>query len=57
MAEVLIRTANLAAGEAFLARVPRVPLLLLPRLAERGLVHAVLVESDGTALLHVSVPR
>lgn len=57
MAEVLIRTANLAAGEAFLARVPRVPLLLLPRLAERGLVHAVLVEADGTALLHVSVPR
>lgn len=43
----------LPAGGVYLARVPRHPRLLLPRLAERGLAPQVFDEPDGTALLRV----
>lgn len=55
--QVLLATAPLPAGAALLFRVPRAPNLLLPHLRERGLEHAVLEESDGTALLHVRRSR
>jgi hypothetical protein len=53
---VLEATARLAAGEAFLARVPRYPRLLLPRLQERGLDVEAREEPEGTALVHVRRP-
>lgn len=53
---VLLATAELAPGSAYLARVPRYPRLLLPRLAERGLLWAVQEAHDGSALLHVRRP-
>jgi hypothetical protein len=53
---VLEATATLAPGVAFLARVPRYPRLLLPRLHERGLEFEVREERDGTALVHVRRP-
>jgi hypothetical protein len=54
---VLAATARLAPGAAFLARVPRYPRMLLPRLSERGLEFEVREEQDGTALVHVRRPR
>jgi hypothetical protein len=54
---VLEATARLAPGAAFLARVPRYPRMLLPRLSERGLEFEVREEQDGTALVHVRRPR
>jgi hypothetical protein len=53
---VLEATARLAPGTAYLARTPRYPRLLLPRLHERGLVVEVREEPDGTALVHVRRP-
>ncbi len=50
---VLTLTSALAPGASLLFRVPRVPSLLLPHLASRGLEHAVHTEPDGSALLHV----
>lgn len=54
--EILVRSAALTAGRAMLARVPRVPTLLLPRLSERGLEFEVHPEADGTAILHLRMP-
>lgn len=55
--ERVLRAAGaLAAGEVYLARVPRCPRLLIPRLVERGLEHRVHEEHDGTALLRVYKP-
>lgn len=54
---VLLATARLAPGESFLARTPRYPRMLLPRLEERGLAFEVREERDGTALVHVRRPR
>ncbi len=49
--QVLLATGSMGAGDVFLARTPRVPKLLLGRLAERGLGAEVLQEDDGSALL------
>ena len=53
---ILAATAKLAPGEAYSARVPRYPRLLLPRLEERGLLYEVVEEPDATALVHVRRP-
>ena len=53
---ILAATAKLAPGEAYSARVPRYPRLLLPRLEERGLLYEVYEEPNGTALVHVRRP-
>jgi uncharacterized protein (DUF2249 family) len=53
---VLRHTAALPAGGVLLARVPRMPMLLLPRLTERGLVATPCAQPDGSALLHVRKP-
>jgi hypothetical protein len=53
---VLEATARLAPGAAFLARVPRYPRLLVPRLQERGLDFEAREEPEGTALVHVRRP-
>lgn len=49
--QVLIAVAGLDPGDAYLARTPRVPRLLLQRLQERGLGFDVREEPDGSALL------
>ncbi|RME28943.1 MAG: DUF2249 domain-containing protein [Deltaproteobacteria bacterium] len=54
--QVLSMSSALVPGASFLARVPRVPQLLLPRLAERGMAWRVVGLPDGSALLHVSRP-
>lgn len=54
---VLTATATLAPGGVYLARLPRNPRLLLPRLGERGLDFRVHEARDGTALLRVYRPR
>lgn len=53
MERVLVAVTELGAGDNLLARLPRVPRLLFPRLEERGLTHAVQESVDGTALLLV----
>lgn len=53
---VLLATASLAPGASYLAQVPRVPRLLLPRLDERGLAAITLERHDGSALLYVRSP-
>lgn len=54
---VLVRASALPPGAAYLARLPRHPRLLLPRLVERGLDHQVFDEPDGTALIRISRSR
>jgi len=54
---VLSAVSRLGSGEVYLARLPRTPRLLFPRLAERGIEWAVHEERDGTALLRVFRPR
>lgn len=54
---VLEATAALAPGGVYLARLPRHPRLLLPRLRERGVAFDVLERADGSALLRVERPR
>jgi AcrR family transcriptional regulator len=51
MERLLLAAAALGAGERMLAQTPRVPQLLLPRLANDGVSFAVRKESDGTGLL------
>lgn len=53
MVAVLERAATLAPGGLLLARMPRVPRLLWPRLEERGLRGSCEEQPDGTALLCV----
>jgi AcrR family transcriptional regulator len=53
---VLRATSQLAPGQVYLARLPRNPRLLLPRLEERGLRWSVFDEADGTAFLQVVRP-
>ncbi len=53
---VLLACAALPAGGVYLARLPRNPRLLYPRLRERGLEFSVHDEPDGTALLRVFKP-
>ncbi len=50
--QVLERTASLAPGEIFVARLPRFPRLLLPHLEARGLRYTLHEQPDGAALLH-----
>ena len=54
---VLLASAALAPGAAYLARLPRHPHLLVPHLRERGLGFAILEHADGSALLRVERPR
>lgn len=55
--ELVLRViASLGAGEALLAHLPHVPRPLLPHLARRGVVWAVVEADDGTALLHARRP-
>jgi TetR/AcrR family transcriptional regulator len=56
MERILAATARLVPGASYAARVPRYPRLLLPRLAERGLLYEVVEEPDGTALVQVRKP-
>jgi TetR/AcrR family transcriptional regulator len=52
MIQILTATADLAPGACVLARVPRVPSLLIPRLVDRGLqVHYQEGEAPGVLLL------
>ena len=53
MEKVLLACAQLGAGEFFLARVPRVPVMLFPHLDARGLRWWVHEEADQSALLLV----
>jgi TetR/AcrR family transcriptional regulator len=56
MERCLLATAELKAGESWLALLPRVPQLLLPRLTERGLTYHYLDHPDGTALIRICKP-
>lgn len=47
---------RLGPGHSLLARVPRYPRLLIPRLEERGLAYNVLEQVDGRAIVHVCRP-
>ncbi len=51
MERLLLAMAELGPGERVIAQTPRVPQLLLPRLANDGVSFAVRKESDGTGLL------
>ena len=53
---VLVESARLRQAGLYVARLPRVPRLLLPRLRERGHAFAVEELADGTALLGVEGP-
>ena len=53
---ILEAVERLDAGEIYVARTPRSPRMLLPRLAERGVAFAVLEAPDASALLHVERP-
>ena len=53
MERVLSAVALLAPGGAYLARLPRHPELLLPKLLERGLMVQVAPRGDGSTLLRV----
>lgn len=52
----LSAAAALAPGGVYLARLPRFPRLLVPRLRERGVDFAVLERADGAALLRLWRP-
>ena len=54
---LLLAASALPTGERLVAQTPRVPRLLLPRLAEQGLAFAVREEPDGTGLLLVWTAR
>jgi TetR/AcrR family transcriptional regulator len=53
--QILLASAELAPGEAVLARVPRFPRMLLPHLEKRGLTHCAVDLARGV-LLHVRRP-
>lgn len=53
---VLVESSAIAPGRLLLARVPKVPNLLLPHLKDRGLTFQVHQERDGSALLVVRRP-
>ena len=56
MEQCLLATADLKPRQAWLALLPRIPQLLLPRLAERGLAQHYLEQPDGTALIRICKP-
>lgn len=53
MEAVLAGSSELCPGGALIARLPRVPRMLLPHLEERGLAWTVVERIDGSALLHL----
>jgi AcrR family transcriptional regulator len=53
---VLAAASALPPGGVYLARLPRFPRLLVPRLRERGVELAILERADGAALLRVWRP-
>ncbi|MFH0947249.1 MAG: DUF2249 domain-containing protein [Planctomycetota bacterium] len=53
MEQVLLHASRLEGGQFLLARLPRVPKLLLPHLEQRGLAFTVAEVPDGSALLCV----
>jgi len=53
MEKVLLACSRLEAGQSFLARLPRVPVMLFPHLEKRGLRWSVHEEADLSALLMV----
>ncbi len=55
MAQLLERSAGLAAGASLAARTPRPPRLLLPRLEGRGVQVQILEVQDGSALVFMRV--
>lgn len=56
MEKVLVACSQLGAGELYLARLPRVPVMLFPHLETRGLHWQVYEEHDQSALLLVRKP-
>lgn len=54
---VLAATASLAPGGVHLARTPRAPRLLVPRLRERNVRWELLDLPDGSALVRLEAPR
>ena len=50
---VLQAAEGLEPGAVYLARLPRYPRLLVPRLQDRGLTWAIHEERDGSALLRL----
>lgn len=54
---MLAAVGRLEPGHSLLARVPRYPRPLIPRLEERGLIYDVLEQVDGRAIVHVCRPR
>ncbi len=57
MEQCLLATAELQPGQSWLAMLPRIPQLLLPRLDERGLIHQHQEQPDGTALIWICKPQ
>ena len=53
---ILEEVEQLEPGDILVARTPRNPRMLLPRLVDRGVEHAVVEAPDGTALLRVERP-
>ena len=51
MERILLACAQLGAGEFYLARLPRVPVMLFPHLESRGLSWWVHEEADKSALV------
>lgn len=57
MERVLVAVSALPPSGVYLARLPRNPRLLVPHLRERGLIHQIYEEPDGSALVRVYRPR
>ncbi len=53
---VLAASAALAPGGVYLARLPRFPRMLVPRLRERGVTYSIVERPDGAAILRVERP-
>lgn len=53
---ILLALAALEPGDSIVARTPRLPAVLLPRLAERGLNHHTMTLPDGSALVCIRKP-
>jgi Uncharacterized conserved protein (DUF2249) len=54
--QALLTASALVAGQGVVVWTPRVPRLLFPALAERGLLHVVEACDDGTALVYIERP-
>ncbi|NQU49168.1 MAG: DUF2249 domain-containing protein [Planctomycetes bacterium] len=56
MEQCLLAAAALTSGGSYLAMLPRIPQLLLPRLEERGIRYQYLEQADATALIWIGKP-